>query len=106
MGRAHERDKEIIIYATCVRSPNHMLPHEVRITAVQTASGLALMLYFSQTFNPPAAPTDTREAEARAYSNAYAGVWAVVLAFLGGRCIHSVSGKCLTLWSWLTATIR
>ena len=41
------------------------------------------MLYFSQTFNPPAVPSDPAAAEVRAYHNAYAGVWAVVLAFLG-----------------------
>ena len=43
------------------------------------------MLFFSQTFNPPAVPSDPAAAEAQAYHNAYAGVWAVVLAFLGER---------------------
>lgn len=43
------------------------------------------MLYFSQTFNPPAVSGDPAAADAQAYHNAYAGVWAVVLAFLGER---------------------
>lgn len=48
-------------------------------------AGIALLLYFSQTFNPPAAPSEPGEAEARAYNNALAGVWAIVCAFLGAQ---------------------
>lgn len=61
------------------------IPECAFIRAPFNFAGLALLLYFSQTFSPPATPSDPGEAAARSYNNAYAGVWAVVFAFLGEK---------------------
>lgn len=47
------------------------------------AAGLLGLVYYSQPFSPPDRPTDPALAAEVAYSNAKAGVTALVLVFLG-----------------------
>lgn len=52
-------------------------------TITAGALGLTALLYFSRTFQPPPEPLDSVLAEQQSYNNAYAGIWAVVFAYLG-----------------------
>lgn len=47
------------------------------------ALGLTAILYFSHTLYPRAHPSDPALSEKMSYNNTYAGVWAVVLSYLG-----------------------
>lgn len=51
------------------------------------------MTYFSHTFNPEPRPADPQQAGAAAYASAKAGIWAIVLVYLGEPATHPSAGR-------------